>query len=200
MTVRMQTRRILYLAAMAGMTMVLVGCDSFRDAAGLTKEAPDEFAVVTKAPLVMPPDYNLRPPRPGAAPTNQISPSETAQEALYGQAPVTATAKGPLSPAEQQLLAKSGAATADSLIRQKIAADDRAMQASDESFTNQLLFGAGSDSSKGTPVDADAEAQRLGAGKSGTATPSRDANPEENSTTIEKDSGGWLDGIFDGVF
>jgi hypothetical protein len=51
---------------------VLVGCDSIREAAGITKEPPDEFAVVTKAPLVIPPDYNLRPPKPGAAPTNQV--------------------------------------------------------------------------------------------------------------------------------
>ena len=43
----------------------------FRDEAGLTKQSPDEFAVVTKAPLIIPPNFNLRPPSPGAAPLNQ---------------------------------------------------------------------------------------------------------------------------------
>jgi hypothetical protein len=66
-----RTRHLLRFAALGGMAFVLVGCDSIREAAGVTKEPPDEFAVVTKAPLVMPPDYNLRPPKPGAAPTNQ---------------------------------------------------------------------------------------------------------------------------------
>ena len=47
------------------------GCDSLRQEAGLTKQSPDEFAVTTKAPLIIPPDFNLRPPSPGAAPLNQ---------------------------------------------------------------------------------------------------------------------------------
>ena len=29
------------------------------------KRSPDEFAVVRRAPLILPPDYGLRPPRPG---------------------------------------------------------------------------------------------------------------------------------------
>ena len=35
------------------------------DALGLGKKAPDEFAVVRSAPLTLPPDFTLRPPRPG---------------------------------------------------------------------------------------------------------------------------------------
>ena len=53
------------------------------------KEAPDEFAVLTKAPLVIPPDYNLMPPKPGAAPTNQTDPVDAAQTALFGNDPAT---------------------------------------------------------------------------------------------------------------
>jgi len=40
----------------------------------------DEFAVVTKAPLIMPPDYNLRPPRPGAARPQEQSERQQAAE------------------------------------------------------------------------------------------------------------------------
>ena len=43
----------------------LAGCSSTRQALGMTKVTPDEFRVVTKAPLVVPPDYSLRPPAPG---------------------------------------------------------------------------------------------------------------------------------------
>ena len=58
-------------AMLGGVAVALIGCQSIREAAGVTKSPPDEFAVVTKAPLVIPPDFNLKPPKPGAAPTNQ---------------------------------------------------------------------------------------------------------------------------------
>ena len=52
-----------------GCTLILLaGCngDKIARTFGLTRDAPDEFTVTTRAPLSMPPDYNLRPPRPGA--------------------------------------------------------------------------------------------------------------------------------------
>jgi len=49
------------LVAAAG----LAGCQSTQKALGMSKVTPDEFRVVTKAPLVVPPDYALRPPAPG---------------------------------------------------------------------------------------------------------------------------------------
>ena len=54
------------ILALCGAALAVSGCSSMRDAAGLTKRSPDEFAVSTKAPLVIPPDFNLRPPMPGA--------------------------------------------------------------------------------------------------------------------------------------
>ena len=72
-----------WLPVLAGMVMILGGCDSIREAAGITKEPPDEFAVVTKSPLVIPPDYNLRPPRTGSSPTNQVAPTVSAETTLF---------------------------------------------------------------------------------------------------------------------
>lgn len=44
----------------------LTGCDTtVQETLGLGKRAPDEFQVVRRAPLAVPPDYNLRPPGPG---------------------------------------------------------------------------------------------------------------------------------------
>ncbi|RYE94373.1 MAG: DUF3035 domain-containing protein [Oxalobacteraceae bacterium] len=40
---------------------------------GLTRDAPDEFQVTTRAPLSMPPDFSLRPPRPGASRPQELS-------------------------------------------------------------------------------------------------------------------------------
>ena len=58
--------RLLKTALAMGLcTAALMGCQSLRDAAGLQKKSPDEFAVTTKAPLVIPPDFNLRLPALG---------------------------------------------------------------------------------------------------------------------------------------
>jgi len=41
----------------------LAGCgDGLADAFGFKKSTPDEFNVVTRPPLILPPEYNLRPP------------------------------------------------------------------------------------------------------------------------------------------
>jgi hypothetical protein len=197
-----RTRHLLRLVALGGMALVLVGCDSIREAAGVTKQPPDEFAVVTKAPLVMPPDYNLRPPKPGAAPTNQYSPTESAAASLYGENPdeIAKQIAGDYSPEEKILLATSGAAVADHAIRQQIAADAKSMEATNDDLTNKLLFQTGPDPQAGNPLDSDAEKQRLDNKKSAqqTNTPeTTDAdNKDKDSAKIDKSGNGWLDGIF----
>jgi hypothetical protein len=169
----------------------LMSCNTIRDAAGITKQPPDEFAVVTKAPLIIPPDFNLHPPKPGAAPLNQTSPTQTARAALYGDdtAAVAATIDGTYSQAETMLLATSGAATADDSIRRLIAADNS--KAEDTGIlTDSLLFG-GSDAPVGDkPVDADAEAARLAAAKTG-GTSEKPAEKSTEKATIDKSSGSW---------
>jgi hypothetical protein len=50
----------------------------------LNRERPDEFAVQRQAPLVVPPDFNLVPPAPGAPRPSENSASEQALEALFG--------------------------------------------------------------------------------------------------------------------
>jgi hypothetical protein len=202
----MSMRDVLRAAALVGVALSLIGCESIREAAGVTKEPPDEFAVVTKSPLVIPPDFNLRPPKPGAAPTNQASPTEAAQIALFGDDPVQAAnaLPGNFSPEERALLANSGGAVAEHSIRTQIAADAKQMEATDDSFTNELLFrSTGSDN--GTPVNADAEAQRIDAAKAQgqqiAGAPNSNASGQPpakptDSATIQKENSGWFDGIF----
>ena len=163
----------------------LMSCDSIREAAGITKEPPDEFAVVTKAPLIIPPDYNLHPPKPGAAPLNQTSPTQSAQAALYGDdtAQIAASINGDYSQAEKLLLAQSGAATANDSIRRTIAADN-ANAEDTGSLTDSLLFG-GSDAPVGDkPLNADAEKARIDAGKNG----EKQADQPAEKATVDKDS------------
>jgi hypothetical protein len=195
------SKQFVRVGLLAACAVTLIGCDSVRDAAGLGKQSPDEFAVVTKQPLIIPPEYNLRPPRDGAPPTNQIQATDAAQSALFDDPQAQAKRMaGDYSEAERVLLANARATSPDPAIRQQIAADGRAMEASDDSFTNDILFWQDS-KDKGTNVDAEAEAKRIEAQKAaGAGAATKPAAKPTDSATIgkdEKDSkGGWLDGIF----
>lgn len=91
-----------------GLAMLLLsGCSG--DAGkilGLEKEAPDEFAVVSRAPLSLPPDYGLRPPEPGAARPQEQTPRGVAEDVVLGDRPQGgAPAQGLNSPAQPVSLA-----------------------------------------------------------------------------------------------
>lgn len=69
------------LALVGGCALLLSGCAS----GGLLHGgSPDEFAVQREAPLIVPPDFNLAPPAPGAPQPAQGTASQEALEALFG--------------------------------------------------------------------------------------------------------------------
>jgi Protein of unknown function (DUF3035) len=216
---------ILRCALLGAATVALIGCQSVREAAGIVKAPPDEFAVVTKAPLVIPPDFNLRPPKPGAAPTNQSSATDSAQAALYGDDPAVVAANLPktYSSEEKTLLANTGAASADHGIREQITADNKSMATADDSFTDNLLFGSTKPPTGDKPVDADAEHDKMVADKTISETPvqgqaatSKTGGSQEEATISKdpddndinpndtgddnKDKGGWFGGLFNGIW
>jgi len=137
----------------AGLGLALAGCQSVREATGVAKLAPDEFTVLTKAPLIVPPDYNLRPPQPGAPDRNQSSPADMAYNALFQQQDA-ATAAARLgqdySESERLLLARSGGSLADPRIRQQIEIDS-GQSDQGENFARDVLFPEGGASEIGTP-------------------------------------------------
>ena len=60
---------------------LLSACSS-TDVAG--RERPDEFAVQRQAPLVIPPDFALTPPQPGAPRPAEGTAAQQALDALFG--------------------------------------------------------------------------------------------------------------------
>lgn len=196
----MRSRPLIVVALLAGASLLMAGCESVRDAAGGGKDAPDEFAVVTKAPLVIPPDFNLHPPAAGAAPTNQIAPTQAAQNALFAADPATvaSTLPGTMTPGERYFLAAAGVQNTDPSIRQQLAADASGMRGADDSFANNVLFWQPSSAAPGgTPVDADAEAHRIDAGRvnGSTAAPApapRAPAPAPSGDGSKSDDSGWL--------
>jgi hypothetical protein len=163
--------------------VTLSGCDSVRRVAGLNKKSPDEFAVTTKAPLVIPPDFNLRPPMPGAPPTNALNPSSAAEAALFTNVdPQTAAnaMRGNNTPGEKLLMANAKVQRADPGIRARLNADQRAaVQNADRSFTDRVL-NASVTPDTGKAINADAEVTK---------------GSKKTTTTSKKkeESGGWFD-------
>jgi hypothetical protein len=80
----------------------LSGCGS----TGLfNRDRPDEFAVSRQAPLVIPPDFSLAPPNPGAPRPQDNDASSQALDALFG-------GPAPRSQVEKDALGRAGASAA----------------------------------------------------------------------------------------
>ena len=122
-------------AAVVMIGLGLAGCESTRQALGMTKVVPDEFRVVTKAPLVVPPDYALRPPAPGEPRPQELQPESQARVALVGQREAEQRSEG-----EKLLVAKAGADKADPLIRYVIDDEFGAVAHKERSFADRVMF------------------------------------------------------------
>lgn len=73
--------KTLTLAGAGAALLLTSGCAS----GGLFgRDRPDEFAVQRQAPLVVPPDFNLVPPAPGAPRPAEGTAAQQAMEALFG--------------------------------------------------------------------------------------------------------------------
>ncbi|MBX6322260.1 MAG: DUF3035 domain-containing protein [Rhodospirillaceae bacterium] len=90
----MRGRAYLGLMAATALAVALGGCQGIRESLGVGKHPPDEFQVVSRAPLSMPPDFNLRPPQPGAPRPQEGTPRDQAESALFGSGEASADAAG----------------------------------------------------------------------------------------------------------
>jgi hypothetical protein len=158
---------------MFGAALILSSCgDSTKRALGLSRTAPDEFAVVKSAPLSQPPDFKLRPPRPGAERPGVATPREQARQAIFRGDQDTASVRreGPSTTAapqeavsqrstgESAFLARAGADSIDPDIRSKIDREASLLADADLNFVQKLLdFKPDNDE----VVDAAAESRRL---------------------------------------
>ena len=94
---------VLGLVAAAG---TLASCGGRKGGVFAGRSGPDEFMVARQQPLVIPPDFALVPPRPGAPRPQEADSSTQALNALFGgnarlsqgEAALTASAGGQASP------------------------------------------------------------------------------------------------------
>jgi hypothetical protein len=181
------------LPALAGLVAAaaLSGCGEARQAFGLERATPDEFAVVPRAPLALPPDYSLRPPAPGAPRPQEEDTRTVARRTVIGGAEPEAPQVGG---GEQVLLDRAGADEADPDIRQVVERESADLLLAEQSFVNRLLFWR-EPVPGGEIVDPRAEADRL-AENAALGQPVT----EGEVPTIERRTRAPLEGIFDGIF
>jgi hypothetical protein len=139
------------VALTAGLGFSLSGCGSAREALGMTKVTPDEFRVVSKAPLVVPPDYALRPPAPGEPRPQELQPESAARTALFGQRAAEQRDEG-----EKLFVAKAGADKADPLIRFVVDDQFGHIAHKDRNFADRVMFWRkGKPETQGGPVSVE---------------------------------------------
>ena len=142
--------------------LVLAGCNSVSQSLGLDPLSPDEFNVVAKAPLTLPPDFTLRPPVPGAPRPQEVDPQRLAQAALFNPgaggivAPAVATENR--TTGEIALLGNAGAVDPDPGIRALVDLENAQLLNQGEGFLGQILFWQ---QPKPDVIDPVAEAERL---------------------------------------
>jgi hypothetical protein len=144
--------------------LLLAGCSSLRSIAGLDKDAPDEFQVVTRAPLSMPPDFGLRAPDPGAPRPQEVTPTERARQIVIDREvapgePRVRPIEG-LSVGESAFLKHAGAASSDPNIRRQVDRETATLADADKRWIDSLLFWKKSQPA-GTVVDPEKESARL---------------------------------------
>jgi len=171
------------------MVGALGACTDARKTLGLDKTAPDEFAVVSRAPLEVPPDFRLRPPKPGAKRPQEPTTAETARAAMTGYSRPASRQAG-VTPGAAALLAKAGADEALPGIRQIVDKETSTLAAEEKSFTERLVFWRDSDPT-GTVVDAEKEARRIQQNQALGKSVSEGETPK-----IKRERRGMLEGIF----
>lgn len=102
-------RRIVLIVSGIALTASLSACSK----GGMNRVRPDEFAVARQAPLVIPPDFSLVPPAPGAPRPQDVNPASQATEAMFGGSAAR-------SPAESATLDAAGRTSADGAARSSV--------------------------------------------------------------------------------
>jgi hypothetical protein len=168
-------RRYITVAIMLVAVAGLSGCDRSRRALGLNRTVPDEFAVATPAPLVIPPDFNLRPPAPGSERAKEATPAEQGRAVLLGRARLLDYQNRGFSGGETAILGLAGADNVIPDIRTTLAKEVSTFAPEERGFTDRLLFWR--EGGAGVAVDPAAEMRRLAQNAAEGKKPSEGVTP-----------------------
>lgn len=157
----MIVRAFLLLGIAAGLS-ACGGASEVRKQFGLKRSAPDEFAVLRRAPLEVPPpeSLGLPTPQPGAPRPQEVAADQQAKDSLFGK--IEKTSSAATSSAENRFLELAGSSEDDALARTLIDEETKKLHDRNKPVTEKL-FGYGGNAliPSATVVDAKAEAARI---------------------------------------
>ncbi len=192
----MRREVLLRFSLIAAMVLALSACEGIKKQLGFGKQSPDEFKVVSRAPLSLPPDYTLRPPEPGIPRPQEGTTSQQAKNAIFRlQQPQAGALESKIgsddrSLGELSLLKAAGAGQSDPNIRRILDAETKRLNTEGDGFLEALVFWR-EPQAAGKIVDATEEAKRLrenvALGKSVT---------DGETPTIERKRRALLEGLF----
>lgn len=183
--------------------LAVVGCSS-NEVFDFDRSAPDEFAVVSRAPLSVPPDFNLRPPAPGAPRPQEGTTTDRARATVFGQpldvedtGRFTVAADGRViersalaTTGEEALLIRAGADRAEPGIREIVNRETAELIEANTFLLDRILFWRGQ-RPQGEVVNAAEEAERLRQNRI-----AGQPLTEGETPTIERRREGPLEGLF----
>jgi hypothetical protein len=138
----------------------VAACSNAREALIPSKQGPDEFAVYTRAPLTLPPDYSLSVPAPGSERPQDVNPRDIAEQAVLGTTSQSDTVPQITSPGIEALLQNTGATEADPSIRQLVDQESSILALEDKTVMESIIFWQ-TPTTYGSAVDADEETKRI---------------------------------------
>ena len=122
-------RRVSLLAvACLSVSLLLPGCGDFKRIVGIDRVGPDEFAVESRAPLTIPPEFDLRPPQPGAPRPQEGTAADRARKVI--------DTAGPGEPGKQ---APAGSRVPAGAFAGNAQQPDTNQQVGDQSLASKLL-------------------------------------------------------------
>jgi hypothetical protein len=185
------TPRPLLLASL----LALAACGDTARTLGLTREAPDEFQVVTRAPLSLPPSMGDLPvPRPGAQRPQELSARERGESTLAPAAVLGEGRRDRPTGAEAALVAQagqaSGIASTSGNVRRQVDEESLRLDRPQRNVVDRLMFWQ-DPPPPGTVVDPTRESQRL------RENSALGRSPEDGETPIiQRRQRGLLEGLF----
>jgi len=181
---------------LAGVAMVaLAGCSGMRETFGLDRNSPDEFAVMSRAPLSVPPDFELRPPAPGMARPQEPSIRDQAATAVFGKEAAANMQDNTETKGEEILLSKAGADKAMPDIRNMVDRETAGLVLTNRTTVERLMFwNDPTGDTKEPVVNAPKEAARIRKAKEDGVTPA--AASTGDTPTIVRRKKGVLEDVF----
>ncbi|HAE27653.1 MAG TPA: DUF3035 domain-containing protein [Hyphomonas adhaerens] len=153
----------LSLLALGAVCLATTACSS--GARGT--RTPDEFRVVTKAPLIVPPDYSLRPPGAGQAVPAEVEAAQNDNASAFGS-----TLGVNASASERALVAAADANAVSPMIRTKVDYEEFKTIRKSRSISDRILFWR-----KDNPEDAESAATDNATGSAPVTIESTTAKP-----------------------